>query len=149
MPSEFAAVSADIHRMCKSTVAHVHFAHREKKLPASATANVFMNRWGFQSDGEWEPISRRDVLRVWTRTLHRHLAYKNAEIMPKADAESLATRFHALFDSESSIYLANRDVPGLDEEIACGGTITSATFDLGAIALDATNIGCIWVEDED
>jgi hypothetical protein len=150
MASPFADISAEIYRLRKFGVVHVHFAHRDDdRSSAERAANVFISRRGFTSFGNsWEPISRGDVLRIWTRILHRDLAY-NAEIMPESDAESLAARFFALFDPESAIYLTNCVAAKLDKSGFTWNPITAATFDIGAIVMDANNIGLIWVEDED
>lgn len=150
MNSPFAKISAEIYRLRKCGVVHVYFAHRDDdRSSVGRAADVFVSRRGFTPcQGGWEPISRDDVLRVWKRVLHRDLAYKG-EIMPETDAESLAAQFLTLFDSESAVYLTNCPPAQLDQNACSWSSISTATFDSGAIAMDAKNIGMIWVEDED
>ena len=89
---------------------------------------------------------------LWRESMAYHI-----EMMPAAQAHTLASQFLALFGSDAR-YWSNHDLPHTIREEKANGTIirlgdslplTGATFDGGVLVVGAQQVGILWVEDED
>ena len=108
------------------------------------------------SDQQWryKEIGEDDGRKLVHTLLHRDLAY-NAELMSAAQAEELGNRFLGQF-GPGTRYFTNGTWHTLSTIRSDGAAavtswdpVTSATFDMGILAIGPERSGCMWVEDED
>lgn len=149
MLDAFIEVSESIRLHRNSGVVYLDYSLREdNRISSHDEAERFLNRCGLPYPEQClEPISQFEAFRLWTRILHRDLVY-GREIMPKCDAEKLASDFISLFHTQLAVCLTN-NVDAIDNENGLWSkSDTEATINVGAIAMDDRVVGYIWVEDE-
>lgn len=104
---------------------------------------------GFHDIGAaWREVDLASAKKILMRILYKDLAY-DQELMPLADAQTLADQVIDLCGSNASFY-TNGDYDLEENKQSVEWTpITNATFDTGVIFVGESQIGLLWVEDED
>jgi hypothetical protein len=100
----------------------------------------------------WIEIPRRIAAKVLLHVIGGELAYPE-EVVPPAEAESLAGRFLALFP-EGTRYFTNGAVSGdfavydrAGDEVLGWRSLSEAPLDNGVAAVGGSRAGLIWAED--
>jgi hypothetical protein len=122
---------------------------------ASPSVSELAREFGLKDDPAcYKEIDEPSARLLARRILHQDLAY-NAELIPLARAEELASRFLDQFGPDAR-YLTNGSwhLPpvALADRVVQGPSwdpVTDATFDTGVLVLGSRCSGCLWVEDED
>lgn len=116
----------------------------------------YVSDLGFNKIGKgWVEIDRRLAVMILVDVLHRDMAYDH-EVMNLRDANFAAEAFVQLF-VEKARFFTNGSRGNIESVERPNGLrigpswnpITNATFDAGVVAFDGSQIGLLWVEDED
>lgn len=123
-------------------------------LPAPSVSELAREFGLFDGDACYKEIDQESARRLVEAVLWRDMAY-NSELMPRAQAQQLASQFLANFDS-SARYFSNGTWHEEGNTFTGGSgsgigwdPVTSATFDTGVLVIGPDRSGCLWVEDED
>ena len=106
----------------------------------------FVSEFGFVGlGGKWVEVSKSQAKAIGQEILSRDLAYR-LQIMPESDASSLAERFTPFFGIGLRCFTnGNIVLSTVSSELVPGAwnPISAAT------CVDGSQIGILWVEDED
>lgn len=109
-------------------------------------ANMYVKRQGYKTIGNsWKSVSKAAGCQYVSRLLNLSLAYK-VEMFTLEKANYLADRICSLFDPYNTTFLVNGVF--YEDGFSCD-PIGDATFELSIVMFDNSNIGMLYVEDED
>jgi len=119
---------------------------RPEGVPARGAADMLAEAAHYTPIGSgWTPLSREQAESLLAYVLTHDLAYR-AETMSADRATELASAFVDLAGPEAE-FLTNGSTP--DAPAASWAPISEATFDTGVVAVAASHVAMLWVEDED
>ena len=110
--------------------------------------DLFTSQMGYLAIGDrWKEIDQVAAKKILVFILTKDLAY-SAKIMPIEQAEKISTKIFNLFKNNCKFF-TNALFVNNYSALSAWDSLTQATFDTGVIFISDTQMGILWVKDED